>query len=175
MERVNHFRGSSRRLEDPPTLLVCTYYAAIASCATIFSPSTELFEDSWLNTNLIVEFTFHKWFKQFKMNLTWLFNFLTNLWRLFVQAGGPNGWAKKGKKKSQSFYLSWITDSLYDQHKALSLYCLTDDYFLNKSTLRAKYTTWNVIFLLNLCLISEELSKYGTYRTMLKTIQRYWK
>lgn len=92
MEIVNHFRGCRRRLEDPPTLLACTYDAAIPCCAISFCPSTELFEDSWLNANLIIEFTFHKWFKQFKMNLTWLFNLLTKLCRLFVLAGGSNGW-----------------------------------------------------------------------------------
>lgn len=70
MEVVNHFRGSGRRLEDPPALLACTYHAAVACCVMSFCPSTELFEDSWLNTNLIIEFTFHRRFKQFKMNLT---------------------------------------------------------------------------------------------------------
>jgi len=104
MEIENHFRASSRRLENPPTLLSCTYHAAVACCTISICSSTELFEDSWLNTDLTIEFTFHKWFKQMKMNLTWLFNLLTKLCRLFVQAGDSNGWGRKGKEQESIIF-----------------------------------------------------------------------
>lgn len=86
--------------------------------------------------------------------------------------GGPNRW---GKRRERGVIHLISAESL--------IHCMTYTKpwvsiafrsFLSKSILRPKYTTWDVIFWLNLCLLSEELSKHGTFHTMLKTAQKYW-